>query len=182
MLQQRGVRKAREQNWPGTLMAFGLLTFIATFWTGQLVTLITFSAMFRWLALFSFAGNLLPYMRSGLALGMERFEWFMFNLLAVGPFLFSTLLWVNFLFHGEPVTYVMRGDPSRQEFLAHWRATGELLPNRDLATMAGQLTSEERLKGYVMGPVLRLAPGALGYAVIDAWEPAQLLRTNELTR
>jgi hypothetical protein len=163
-------------------MAFGLLTFIATFWTGQLVTLITFSGMFRWLALFAFAGNLLPYMRSGLALGMERFEWFMFNLLAVGPFLFSGLLWVNFLFRGDAVTLVMRGDPSRQEFLAHWRDTGELLPYRDLATLADQLTPEERLKGYVTGPVLRLAPGALGYLVIDSWEPAQLLRTSEFTR
>jgi len=171
--QQRTVRKAREQYWPGTLMAFGLITFIATFWTGQLVTLITFSAMFRWLALFAFAGNLLPYMRSGLVLGMERFEWFLFNLLAVGPFVFSGLLWANFLFRGAPVAYVMRGDPTRQEFLAHWRSAGELLPGRTLEGLSAQLTPEERLKGYVLGPVLWLAPGALGYRVIERWEPAQ---------
>ncbi len=163
-------------------MAAGLLVLIGTFWTGQLVTLITFTAMFRWLALFCFAGNLLPYMRSGLALGMERLEWFLFNLLAVGPFVFSALLWANFLFRGEPTTYLLDGDPSRQEFLAYWHENRTLPPARRLDELSEQLTDEEVLKGYVIAPVVRVAPGALGYAVIDTWETSQLVRVSSLSR
>jgi hypothetical protein len=35
---------------------------------------------------------------------MERLEWFLFNLLAVGPFVLSFLLWLNLLVHGEERT------------------------------------------------------------------------------
>lgn len=48
-----------------------------------------------------FVGNLLPYAHSGLRLGMERLEWFLFNLLAIGPIGTSLLLWLNFLGHGQ---------------------------------------------------------------------------------
>lgn len=180
--QQRGVRKAREQYWPGTMMAMGLLVLIASFWIGQLVTLITYTAMFRWLALFCFAGNLLPYMRTGLAMGMERLEWFLFNLLAVGPFVLSGLLWANFLFRGSPTTYYVDGDPSRQEYIAYWHEHEELPPGRRLQDLAKQLKEEEVLKGYVIAPVVRVAPGALGYAVVDHWETSQLVRISSLSR
>jgi hypothetical protein len=180
--QQDGVRKAREQYWPGTLMAAGLLVLIGTFWTGQLVTLITFTAMFRWLAVFCFAGNLLPYMRTGLAMGMERLEWFLFNLLAVGPFVFSGLLWANFLFRGPSTTYLVDGDLSRLEFIAYWHEHQELPPGRKLQDLPSLLREEEVLKGYAIAPLVRVAPGALGYAVIDGWETSQVVHLSDLGR
>jgi hypothetical protein len=179
--QQGGVeRMAREQYWPGTLMALGLFAFIVTFWAGQAVTFITFVELFRWLALFCFAGNLLPYMRSGLALGMERLEWFLFNLLAIGPLLFTVLLWTNFLLRDEPVAYLLSGNPSRLDVLAHWQAHGELPPGRPVNGILAQLTAEERAKGYVLGPLLQVSKGALGYDVIDDWQTSVLIHVTEL--
>jgi hypothetical protein len=179
--QQEGVeRMAREQYWPSTLMAIGLFAFIATFWAGQAITFITFGEIFRWLALFSFAGNLLPYMRSGLVLGMERLEWFLFNLLAVGPLVFSMLLWANFLLRGEPVAYVLQGNPARTDVLSHWHAKRELPPRRRLDAILSHLSDEERAKGYVIGPLLKVSEGALGYAVIDDWQTSVLVRLEDL--
>jgi hypothetical protein len=172
-------RMARDQYWPGTLMAFGLFAFITTFWAGQSLTFITFTSLFRWLALFCFAGNLLPYMRSGLVLGMERLEWFLFNLLAVGPLLFTVLMWTNYLARGEPVSYVLHGNPSRIDVLSHWHASGELPPGRKLGDILSKLTPEEQAKGYVMGPLLQVSQGALGYAVIDDWQTSVLIHVED---
>jgi hypothetical protein len=174
--QQHGVRKARLQYWPGTLMAVGLVVFIVTFWSGQLLTLITYSAMFRWLALFCMAGNVLPYAGSGLRLGMERLEWFLFNLLAVGPLLFSLLLWANYLLHGPPERLLLDGNWSRREVLAHWHEQGALPGGRPMEHLRERLTDEEAAKGYAMGPLLGVAPGLLGYDVIVEWESAALVR------
>ncbi|MBK9286580.1 MAG: hypothetical protein IPN38_02570 [Flavobacteriales bacterium] len=173
-------RMAREQYWPGTLMAFGMLTWIATFWWGQAVTFITYGGMFRWLAFFCFVGNLLPYVRSGLVLGMERFEWFMFNLLAVGPFTFSILLWFNFGMRGEATIYILDGNYSRQETLSHWRDEGSLPTGRRSDELSGRLTQNEELRGLVIGPLLGVSRGALGYEVIDRWETAVALKVEEL--
>jgi len=179
--QQEGVeRMAREQYWPSTLMAVGLFAFIATFWAGQAITFITFGEIFRWLALFSFAGNLLPYMRSGLVLGMERLEWFLFNLLAVGPLVFTALLWGNFLLRDEPEAYLLQGNFSRADVLSHWHAHRELPPARRLDEVLSQASPEERAKGYVMGPLLKVSQGALGYAVIDDWQTSVLVRLEDL--
>jgi hypothetical protein len=99
---------AREQNWPGTLMGLGVFVGLVSFYTVVHWTLITADLLFRLFLILCFVGNLLPYMRSGLRLGMERLEWFLFNLLAVGPLGTSLLLWLNFLGHGP----VMESDHS----------------------------------------------------------------------
>ncbi len=180
--QQRGVRKAREQYWPGTLMAVGLFLFLFTFWAGQLVTFITFTELFRALAFFCMAGNLLPYVRSGLALGMERLEWFLFNLLALGPLVFTALFWTNYLVHDPPRTILLSGNYSRQEVLAHWRASGSFPPGRPLERVGELLTPEERMKGYVIAPVLGVARGLLGYDVIVEWNTATLVHVRPSAR
>lgn len=106
---------AREQYWPSTLMGLGIFVGLGSFFTVVYWTLIPSDVLFRIFLVLCFAGNLLPYMRSGLWLGMERLEWFLFNLLALGPLLTSVLLWLNFLGHGpvvetdHPVAYVDSG-------------------------------------------------------------------------
>lgn len=84
-------------------MAAGVFSAIICMVTVGPWTLVDAVFLFRGLLFLCFAGNLVPYLRSGLVLGMERLEWFLFNLLAVGPLGMGLLLWANFLLHG-PVT------------------------------------------------------------------------------
>lgn len=81
-------------------MGIGVFVAIVGVFTVVRWTLFAPEVLFRAFLVLCFAGNLLPYMRSGLWLGMERLEWFLFNLLALGPLLTSLLLWLNFLVHG----------------------------------------------------------------------------------
>lgn len=105
MHQQRVVKgRVREQYWPGTLMGFGIFIALGSLFTVATWTLLDPMMLLRIFLVLCFAGNLLPYLRSGLWLGMARLEWFLFNLLAVGPIGTSALLWLNFLAHGPTVT------------------------------------------------------------------------------
>ena len=107
MHQQINVKgRVREQYWPGTLMGFGIFITLGSLFTVAPWTLIDPSLLLRVLLVLCFGGNLFPYLRSGLWLGMERLEWFLFNLLAVGPIGTCLLLWCNFLFHGPAHTAV----------------------------------------------------------------------------
>jgi len=81
-------------------MGLGIFVGLFSFFTVVFWTLVAPDLLFRIFLALCFAGNLLPYMRSGLWLGMERLEWFLFNLLAVGPLGTSLLLWLNFVGHG----------------------------------------------------------------------------------
>lgn len=110
--QQRNVEAGvRDQSWPGTLMVVGVFSTIGSLFTVVTWTLMDPTVLLRVLLLLCFAGNLLPYLRSGLWLGMERLEWFLFNLLAVGPILTGLFLWLNFLLHGPEATadHIVRG-------------------------------------------------------------------------
>jgi len=98
----------REVYWPGTLMALGIFVALGSLYTVAPWTLIAPDHLFRGLLLFCFVGNLWPAGAGGLRWGMERLEWFLFNLLAVGPLLTSLLLWLNFTGHG-PVTTTEHG-------------------------------------------------------------------------
>ena len=103
--QQRTVKgSVRSNMWPGTLMGLGIFIALGSLFTVAAWTVIDPMLLLRAFLLLCFAGNLLPYLRSGLWLGMERLEWFLFNLLAVGPIGTSALLWLNFLVHGPEVT------------------------------------------------------------------------------
>src|SRR5688572_14360674 len=103
--QQRKVDEhGPERSWPGNLMAFGVFIFLFGFWFLGSRTLISYTDLFRWFALFAFGGNLVPYQYGGQKLRMERLEWFLFNLLAIGPFLFTSALAINFFIH-SPVEY-----------------------------------------------------------------------------
>lgn len=158
---ERGVVK--DQHWPGTLMAFGVIVFLVTLWLALSTVYLGVVQLLQWFALFAFAGNLLPYVRSGLSLGMERFEWFLFNLLAVGPFLWGGVLVLNLAFHGPERVYVLpvRGlDPVR-----YWRDNDQRPPMKEI-------TMEEAMGG-AYGPggfsgsrrLTGVAEGCLGWEV-----------------
>jgi len=99
--QHRAVKgRVRDQQWPGTLMGLGIFVALGTLFTVVPWTLMDPDVLFRVFLGFCFGGNIIGYARSGLRLGMERLEWFLFNLLAVGPILTSLLLWTNYLGHG----------------------------------------------------------------------------------
>jgi hypothetical protein len=90
----------RDRSWPGSLMALGVFTALVSALTVVPWTLIAHSVLLRFFIGLCFVGNLLPYARSGLRMGMERLEWFLFNLLAIGPLVTCALLWANYIGHG----------------------------------------------------------------------------------
>lgn len=102
--QQRQVKGGvKEHYWPGTLMGLGIFVALGSVFTVVPWTLVDPGKLFRFFLLLCFLGTVPPYMVSGWRFGMERLEWFLFNVLAAGPLLTSGLLWLNFLVHG-PVT------------------------------------------------------------------------------
>lgn len=105
MHQQRPVKGGeKDRNWPGTLMAIGVFFTIANVFTVMRWTLIEPATLLRGLALLCFIGGMVPYRMAAYRWGMARLEWFLFNLLAVGPLLMGVLLWTNFLFRGPLTT------------------------------------------------------------------------------
>lgn len=158
---ERGVVK--DQRWPGTLMAFGVIVFLVTLWLAISMVYLTFVELMQWFALFAFVGNLVPYVRSGLSLGMERFEWFLFNLLAIGPFLWSAMLVLNLAVHGPERVYVMpvRGlDPVR-----YWRQH-DAMPAMNEITLERAHSGEFGEGGPEGSLVLTgVADGCLGWQV-----------------
>ena len=153
---------AKEQKWPGTTMVAGILILVASFWTVGELTLIAYGTLFRWFAFLAFAGNLVPYDASGLRLGMERLEWFLFNLLAVGPILLSAALWINFSFHGLEQWYDLSVADRKLSVKRHWIDTGEL-PGRprdpSSGPRAGKNTDHDPL-------AYAISVGCFGYPVV----------------
>lgn len=85
-------------------MALGIFFAIFSFlWLGPR-TLVPGQLLVKLLVVCGLVTLLLPYRSTGLRLGMERFEWFLFNLLALGPTLSGLILWSNLAIHG-PVTW-----------------------------------------------------------------------------
>ena len=85
-------------------MALGLFVSLFTVIWMWSRTFMSGWTLLRWLALFCATGCLVPYARSGLRMGMERMEWFFFNLVGVGPLMLSAFLTINHWGHG-PVRY-----------------------------------------------------------------------------
>ncbi|MEZ4757326.1 MAG: hypothetical protein R2817_10910 [Flavobacteriales bacterium] len=167
--QQRGVKGGvRDQRWPGTLMGIGIFVGLGSMVTVVPWTLIDPGLLFRIFLVLAFGGNLLGYGRAGLRLGMERLEWFLFNLLAVGPLLLSALLWLNYLGHGPEVVtdhdvlevqevngflvYTYRDDFLKEHDLARWS-------HRDSYPIVGNSMH------------ISLAAGLLGVPVVVRKEP-----------
>ena len=169
--QQRGVdARARDQSWPGTWMVIGIFVLIVSFWWVGTRTLISYTALGRWFALFAFAGNLLPYAWVGLRLGMERLEWFLFNLLAVGPTIFSLLLWLNLLVHGPERFAVAHYPGTLEDLRRFWMTTGTLPPMTPVPEELSGLVDELLKDGPIGEHLIGTAKGVLGYEVIVTYE------------
>lgn len=138
-------------------MVSGILILVASFWTVGEVTLVAYGALFRWFAFLAFVGNLVPYDSSGLRLGMERLEWFLFNLLAVGPLVLSACMWLNYMCHGPEQFHVSRDVERKVEVKRHWIAYNEL-PGRPWSASGANADPGGRIFG--------VATGCLGYPVI----------------
>lgn len=149
-------------------MAVGILAFIIIFWTVGQRTLITFNALFRWFALFAFAGNLLPQRWYAKRFAMDRLEWFWFNLLAVGPLLFGCCLLLNFFVHGPEQRMLVRAGRGFS-LHEHWRNQGTLPPHLPWPNDFGSDPEKDRLAlstASVDDKVYGVAEGFFGYIVI----------------
>lgn len=156
---------AKEQKWPGTTMVMGILILVASFWTVGELTLIAYGTLFRWFAFFAFAGNLVPYGASGLRLGMERLEWFLFNLLAVGPILLSASLWINYSVHGPVQWYDLTVAERMTPVKRYWIDTGEL-PGRPRAPSTDPRAGTDA--GTDHDPLAyAVSTGCFGYPVVS---------------
>jgi len=149
-------------------MILGIFTLLLSFWWVGEKTLISYTALGRWFALFAFAGNLLSYKGAGLRLGMERLEWFLFNLLAVGPVIFSAALWVNMLVHGPEQLQLVQVGHYGLNVKRYWLERGELPLGIPLVkgSIPPPLVADQK------NNVLGTAKGCLGYVVITRWEGA----------
>ena len=178
--QQRAVDPGTpEPQWPSTLMALSILLFIVIFWTIGQRTFILFTELFRWLALFAFAGNLLPKQWVEKRFEMDRLDWFWFNLLAIGPLLLACCLVLNFFVHGPEqkiLVHARRGFDlheywrNHDAFPAHdpWPSHFGADPEKDREALSK--TSADDL-------VFGIARGSFGYLVITSQTEVSELRT-----
>ncbi|MBS1943131.1 MAG: hypothetical protein JST38_19885 [Bacteroidetes bacterium] len=164
--QQPGVEAGAE--WPTTAMALGILVLIVCFWSLGQRTLITYSALFRWLALFAVAGNLLPRKWYAKRFAMDHLEWFWFNLLAVGPAIFCCCLLLNFLVHGPEERMLVQAGRNF-DLHAYWLREQSFPEHLPWPGDWGKDPDRDRLALSTAGPddkVYALAQGCFGYVVI----------------
>lgn len=168
---KRAVPPVRERYWPETLMVTGIIVgLVAVIILGSL-TFIGYDALLRWFLLFAFAGNLLPWRLGGGRLGMERLEWFLFNLLAVGPILLSAALLLNFSVHG-PERFMLVPGPLAHSVPRYWVEHDELPPHRVLEARPTSTAEAQRAGAATGDHLLGMADGCLGYAVVTEWRNA----------
>lgn len=163
-----------------TLMAVGVLLLVIVFWLIGTRTLISFNAMFRWFALFAFIGNLLPTKWVAKRFRMDRLEWLWFNLLAVGPLVFSTCLSLNFFIHGPEQKMLVHGQAPAFDLKRFWEENRALPPHLPWPTDFG--VDEEKADAAlrtadINDRVFGLSKGLFGYLVIsDITEVGTLLK------
>lgn len=95
----------------------------------------------------------------------------MFNLLAIGPFLFCVLFSVNALFTSDERAFIVREPISGLGLKNYWVERGEL-PAIATAAPGDALAMEPPAAGSDRQfSVLRLSKGALGFVVMGWSEP-----------
>lgn len=82
-------------------MLVGFFGCMATLPSAGSWTLVSWTFMARSIALFCILGLVLfPWRIYQRLIGINAFETFLFNVMGIGPLIFSLLLWSNFLLHG----------------------------------------------------------------------------------
>ncbi len=151
-------------------MAVGILLFIVLFWTIGQRTLISFIDLFRWFALFAFAGNLLPRRWYAERFAMDRFEWFWFNLLGVGPMLFCACMLLNFFVHGPEQKMLVKTGRDL-DLHGYWQEHQALPPHLPWPADFGSDPEQDRVAMATAGHgdvVYGLAEGMFGYMVVTS--------------
>ncbi len=93
----------RPWHWTRTVMLVGFFGCMLSLPSVGSWTMLGWGFLARGLTLFCILGLVLfPWRLYQRFIGINAFETFLFNVMGVGPLLFSLLLWVNFLFHGPP--------------------------------------------------------------------------------
>lgn len=87
-------------------MVLGIFVSLATFYTVVWWTLVRPMTLLRVVVLMGLTGPAIGLLWPKVRMGMEHLEWLFFNVLAVGPLLMCSFLWLNYAAHGE----VMRTD------------------------------------------------------------------------
>ena len=164
-----------DRQWPSWLMILGLFTMLVAFWWTSAVVLVTYWTVGRLFCALAFGGNLLygPWVQR--LLGMGRGYWFMFNLLFIGPVLFTLFFGLNGLVTHDTRPYILRGlaDPRLK---AYWIEHGTLPPYA-LAEPGDTVVVTDRFpieNGHIR--VLRLSRGLFGFEVMAMGEPVYVVR------
>lgn len=152
------------------MMALGIFVLLISFWAAGGRTMIAYMTLARWFALFAFVGNLVPYAHTGSRLGMERLEWFLFNLLAVGPFTLSLLLWMNFLLHGAEVYAATTYEGDIMELRTFWMDHETLPPTMPVEAQIAERLLTNPPAGFIGGHLIGTSKGLFGYEVITTYE------------
>lgn len=99
----------RAWHWTRTVMLVGFFACMASLPTVGSWTMLGWGTLARALTFFCVIGLLLfPWRFYQRFLGIDPLETFLFNVMGMGPFLFSLLLWSNFIFHGPAEEEVHR--------------------------------------------------------------------------
>ena len=169
--QQRRVDDDDARQWPIWLMLIGLFAMIVAFWWVASAVLVTYWVVVRLFCAFAFAGNLVFGRWVERVFGMSRSYWFMFNLLAIGPFLFCVLFTVNALFTSDERAFIVREPISGLGLKNYWVEHGTL-PAIATADPGDAVAMEPPAAGNDRQfSVLRLSKGALGLVVLGWSEP-----------
>lgn len=151
-------------------MVLGLFSMLVAFWWVAEVVLVTYWTVARLFCGFAFAGNLLYGQWTRRVFGMSKPFWFMFNLLAVGPFLFCMFFALNGALTKDPQRYVVPGE-MRRGLKAHWIEYGEL-PAYILETPGTRVVvGTPRDTAGMDIQVLRVSRGLFGFDVMGWQEP-----------
>ena len=89
--------------WHYYIMALGMIGTLAALLLVGKLTLVPLSTLLRTLALCCVVLLLIPFRFTAYRWGMERFEWILFNVLGLGPIVFSGALLLNFFWYQEPM-------------------------------------------------------------------------------
>lgn len=158
------------------MMAVGVLLLIILFWSIGQLTLISYTGLFRWFILFSFAGDLLPRRWYSARFAMDRLEWFWFNLLAVGPMIFCACMLLNFFVHGPEQKMLVQAGRDL-DLHAYWQEHRALPPHLPWPVDFGNDPEKDRVAMATAGHgdmVYGLAEGMFGYMVITSVQQVAL--------
>ncbi len=162
----------RGWHWIGNVMMAGIFFGLFSLGYAGHYTFLSWFELSRLVALCCFAGALIPHRLYRNWLPLTRFDILLFNILGIGPLLFGSVLWVNFLFHG-PVEKEVHEIVDRQVERADLLSAGMVM-----VTLQGEALKEypefrkyEVYEGHV--EVLKAsrveyktARGALGWKVL----------------